>query len=90
MIKLEKLRDVITLMSKRSSHNPKRIEMILSEDGTYYKTYIYDDFEVNGEVVEGYIECKTLPNVISGFSLKYDDSHNGAIFDLIIPEDNNI
>lgn len=90
MIKIKNLRDVITLMSEYSSYNPKKIEMILSEDGTYYKTYVYDDFKVNGKVREGYIECKTLPNVIGSFNLKYDDSRDDVIFDLIIPEDNNI
>ena len=85
--KIEKIGDILKLVSHPDDVGPKRITLDLSEDGTFYYTRMYIDIvdRNNNQTYEGYIECKSaMPKFINNFDVLMDDT-NEEIFTITIP-----
>lgn len=88
-IKLEKIDDILKLLSITSFLKPKKMIFDLSKDQKFYHTKIYIDIidRDKNKKIEGYIECKSDISFVKNFSLVYDNNdENPEIFSIVVDE----
>lgn len=88
MIKLEKIDDILKLLSL-ASLKPKKMIFDLSKDEMFYYTKIYIDIidRDKNKKIESYIECKSDISFVKNFSLIYDNNdENAEIFSIVVAE----